>query len=487
MPDTAGPLCYAVRPKVLRSLLGQFCFLLAILALPVVLVAALSGEWTPFFVNLSSAATLGLAGVIFGRGPSPKDLLRNEAVTLVCLVFLLGSLAMAVPLLFDGISFPDALFESISALTTTGLSTLATVEDKSTTFLFSRAWRQWYGGLGIVVFSLALLHQSGATAKGLTVLESEEDDLVGGVKTHMRDLLRIYVVLTLAAILLIWLTIPDFFTALAHALAAVSTGGFSTMDNSLAGGGPSFAIAVTVASVAGAFPLVFFWRSYKRQRRHIFLWIQVIGVVILGLLVSSGLALSLHFQSGAAPLSWGESIFQGAMMGFSAQSTTGFSTMPVADMPDASKLMLILAMFVGGGAGSTAGGVKALRFFIAIAMLHSIVRRACLTRHAFYKTKLAGVTLDKNTFEDALSLIFVYVLVLALSWLTFLAYGYPALDSLFEVTSALGTAGISSGLCGPDLPMTLKGVLAANMLLGRLEVMAWLILLSPWNWTPRRK
>jgi trk/ktr system potassium uptake protein len=125
-------------------------------------------------------------GVSLVRVRAPTSVQANEGMVLVALMFLITPLVMAYPMMGFGLSFLDAFFEAVSGVTTTGLSTQATLVGVPSTFLFSRAWMQWYGGLGIVVLSLALVVQPGVLSKVLAVDEVEADDLVGGTKAHTR-------------------------------------------------------------------------------------------------------------------------------------------------------------------------------------------------------------------------------------------------------------------------------------------------------------
>jgi trk system potassium uptake protein TrkH len=174
------------------------------------------------------------------------------------------------------------------------------------------------------------------------------------------------------------------------------------------------------------------------------------------------------------------------LLAFSAQTTAGFSSMPFAQLDAGSKLLLIFSMLVGGGLGSTAGGFKLLRLLIAASVIRLILLRTCLPKHAVIEPRLAGHRLQDEEIGAALLLILLFVAVVALSWLPFVAMGYSPLESLFEVVSATGTVGLSVGLTSATLPALLKGILCVDMLMGRLEIIAWLVMLYPGTWFGRR-
>jgi trk system potassium uptake protein TrkH len=143
-------------------------------------------------------------------------------------------------------------------------------------------------------------------------------------------------------------------------------------------------------------------------------------------------------------------------------------------------------MTAGGSVGSTAGGIKLLRLLVILRVIQLLIRRAGLPPHAVAKPMLNGRTLETGETLQILAVPALFLLVVAVSLVPFMVYGYPALDALFEVVSATGTVGLSTGITSTDLPGTLKAVLAFDMLAGRLEFIALLVLLSPHTWFGRR-
>ncbi|PKL98588.1 MAG: hypothetical protein CVV17_10170, partial [Gammaproteobacteria bacterium HGW-Gammaproteobacteria-7] len=208
-------------------------------------------------------ALLALA-LPLARMKAPERLQVNEALAVVMGVFIVGSLVMSYPLGAAGDSWLDGWFEAVSGITTTGLSTTASVEDQSRAFLFARAWMQWYGGLGIVILSLALFLHNGVAGRRLMDTEATGDTLVSTTRTYARRVAIVYGVLTLCAVLGIWLAVGDGFVALAHGLSAVSTGGFSTFDDSLAGLAPGAAAVITGCAWLGAVSLPLYSLAWQK-------------------------------------------------------------------------------------------------------------------------------------------------------------------------------------------------------------------------------
>ncbi|MFC1857405.1 TrkH family potassium uptake protein [Thermodesulfobacteriota bacterium] len=483
MAKQATELSYAVRFRVVFKYFGQLCLVLAVLTMVSLVVSLIFGD-----IPMSLRYGIVICGLAaFGAGlarlRAPSRVQANEGMVLVALMFLFTPLVMSYPMMGSGLGFLDALFEAVSGVTTTGLSTKATLVAAPQTFLFARAWMQWYGGLGVVVLSLALIMQPGLVAKGLAVTEAESDDLVGGTRAYARRALIVYGVLTALGIIGSWSMGVGVFDAVLYTFAAVSTGGFAPHDGSLATFGWPAQVWITLLCLAGAIPLAFYYRMFKEKRRVAVDFLQLRAVVVACLVVSLAVGVAMRLSAGMA---WPQVLHHAPLLAFSAQTTAGFSSMPCGQLDAGSKLVLIFSMLVGGGAGSTAGGFKLLRLLIAASVFRLILLRTCLPKHAVIEPRAAGRRLQHEEIQAALLLIVLFVAVVALSWMPFVVMGYSPLDSLFEVVSATGTAGLSVGLTSATLPALLKGILCVDMLMGRLEIIAWFVLLYPGTWFGRR-
>jgi trk system potassium uptake protein TrkH len=470
-------LCYAVRWRVLFKYFGMLGVVLAALNSVPLAVAVLFGEFAVagrYVVVLVALLALALP---LARMKAAEHLQVNEALAVVLLVFVLGSLVMSYPLGEAGDSWLDGWFEAVSGITTTGLSTTTSVENKSRAFLFARSWMQWYGGLGIVILSLALFLHNGVAGRRLMDTEATGDTLVSTTRTYARRVAIVYGVLTGCAVLGIWLAVGDGFVALAHGLSAVSTGGFSSFDDSLAGLGPGAAAVITGFAWLGAVSFPLYTLAWQKGpgvlRRDPELRALIVATAMLGTL------LYLWMPTGGG---WLDAL----LMGMSAQSTTGFSTVAVSDLDDASKLAMTSAMLVGGSVGSTAGGFKLLRLLLLLRLLQLVLARTAAPRHAVIDVRLGGRRVDDEDLWRAMLLMVTFVLLVFLSWLAFVAHGYPALDALFEVASATGTVGLSTGITRPALEPLLKAVLCFDMLAGRVEIFALLVVLYPGTWFGKR-
>ena len=479
-------LVYAVRPRVVLKYCGQLALMLALLTLAPLIFSLVQTEWVLVTRYSVLCSGLLLIGSQLARLPTPTHIQANEALTITAIMFLLSPLLMSWPMMASGAAYLDALFEAVSGVTTTGLSTLASIESRSDSFLFARAWMQWYGGLGIIVLSVGLLMGHQAASRRLTDPVDSGDTLVTTARIHARRTLIVYVLLTLLGLALVWSLSGNGFSALLHVLAAISTGGFSSYDNSLAGlASQPAAVAVMTVSFLGAVSLPLYWQAahggWRRGVQLLLTDVELRALLLAGLLVGGLLSGLAWLHGTAAP--W----YDGFMTGFSTQTTAGFATQPMADLDPAAKVVMIISMLIGGSVGSSAGGMKLLRLLILLRLLQMILRRTGLSSHAVAEPTLAGQRLDDDDVIRALQLILLFIMIMVLSWIPFVAMGYDPLNALFEVASACGTVGLSSGIARPELEPTLKGILCFDMLAGRLEIIALLVILYPRNWFGRRE
>ena len=484
MTAIAPELSYAVRMPVLAKYLGLLASMLALLTLVPLGAAVVFQDYGIAGRYLAVIAVLLIAWGASRSIPEPRRIQTNEALTIVALAFVLSPLLMTFPFMGSGLSFSSALFEAISAVTTTGLSVTTDLAGKPETFLFARSWVQWYGGLGVVVLSIAILMGSQMPARSLSKPLGGET-LATTTRAHARQALIIYSTLTVVGIAVVWLISGNGGVAINHVLAAVSTGGFSSFDNSLAGLDSWYSrLALIGISLCGALPLTLYALMASRKWRTGVQDAELLALVAAIALVALLLFLSLRFQTGMAlPDAAGHALF----LATSAQTTAGFSTLDLSSIDDSAKLGMIVSMLIGGGVGSTAGGIKLLRLLILLRLLQVVLQRATMPSSAVRYAKLRGKVLDDDAIQRVLILILLYVGVVAVSWFAFLVYGYPPMDALFEVVSATATAGLSTGITAPDMPAFLKGVLCLDMLLGRVEIIALLVVLYLPNWVGTRK
>ena len=468
---TVKPLMQPAQLGVVLRPLGQLAVVLTALISVPTLVALLEGDRLLGLRLLLCALLPATVLAAFALIPaSGRPLRPNEALVVTVLTFVITALLMILPLARAGLSPTDAWFEAVSGVTTTGLTMIADPAGCSDAFLFARAWLQWIGGLGIVVLSLALVRDRAGDLRRFADAVGDED-LELGVRSHARHVVAVYLLLTAAGLALVSAVGMPWPAAPIHTLAALSTGGFGMAADSLAGLAQSPQLALLAVALCGALPLPLYYRVWTHGPLAL-LRDPELQALIAAIAAVSAL---LWLLGGLVPV---DAVVQAAM----AQTTTGFSSVDVGALPDQAKLVLILSMLVGGGVGSTAGGIKLLRLLILIRAIQLAVLRAQLPRHAVVQARVGEEGLDAPQIEQALLLILLFILLVTGAWLAFVAAGHPPLDALFDVVSAAATVGLSTGITGPELEPWLKTLLTLVMLAGRVEIVALLVLLYPRTW-----
>jgi len=478
-------LHFSIRQRVISKYIGQLLLVLAIFFSVPLLFSFAVGEFDRSWSYVAIVVLSGVSGYILQRLEVPREIQNNETLVISALIFIGTSLLAALPFYQLGLSFMDAFFEAVSGITTTGLTSLPSVEILPKTFQFTRAWLQWLGGLGIVVLSVAIILPQSKVALDLFTENWEKKGLIAGTRSYAQAILKIYLIITFAGFLLLTALGVSWLDSLNHVLAAISTGGFSRYDNSLAGlPGLPAQVAVIGISFLGAMPLVIYYSAFREGRSKFTVNPEIRGLVIVSFSAAVATIVILMEVDG---FSLKQALGDGTMLALSAQTTTGFSTVSVAELSGAAKFLLIIFMLIGGNIGSTAGGIKIIRLLIILKMIKYAVVSSGMTPSAVIQPRIMGKSLETADIERCFLLVFLFIAVISFSWFVFLFLGYPSLDSLFEVVSATCTVGLSTGITASGLPTLAKAVLCLDMLMGRLEIVAFLVLFYPPTWFGRKK
>lgn len=423
---------------------------------PALIALVTGGDAFVLFLMTGTLMTfLGYTIHTLGRGASNKDLRFCDAATIATLSFILPAVANALVMYASGYDFTDALFESVSGITTTGLSMYST-SSLSPVFVFARAWLQWLGGLGIVVLTLSLLVRPGTAAYRLFSTHFKREPSLPSSSTLSKHIVLFYVGLTSLAFLTYTVTGLPAFDALIYSLTTTSTGGFSGY---ISLSGNSALVAMLFMFLSSQSFILYYKVLQSRNLKYLLKSAQLTSFTLLTTL--GGIVLFTL---------WRNDVITVFFHFISALSTTGYSTTDVDSIPVAGQLLLVLAMFIGASMGSTGGGVKQFRVIVAFKAFITSILRLTEPKERVHIVKVGGERIEDSEVLMYLTVILTYAAVIALSTLTFTAFGYGLLPSLFSVTSALGTVGLQPSIITPQLPVILKAVLMINMILGRLEV-----------------
>lgn len=472
-------LLQQVRLPVLGLVLAKHGALAGLLFGPP-LVWALAEGAAALSVSLAvPIAVGGLATVIVWRRALPEDLRGIEAMASLAILFLLAAL-LAVPA-FMALGLPPAaaLFEGMSAITTTGLSMARDPDAWPFAAHVLRSWMQWCGGLAMATAVLALLLGPGPAAQTMGKAGLDDRNRIQSAREQARTLLGAYALLTALAACAIALALGSIGEGLVLALSAISTGGFAPRSSSLADYDLTVQTLVILTCLAGTISLLAFAQMMRRRGTPIWASPSVwrVGVMVLACAAALG---AVHVVTGGQ-----DPYVQTLLNLLSAFTTAGFATGPIPLTP----LVLLLfcaAMIVGGDRGSTAGGIKLWRMSILARAARHALTLPRLPERAVAPLRHNGAPVADTFMAALLGLLLLYALTAAAVWAMLLGLGHPAMPALFDTLSALSTVGLSTGVIGPDLPPAAQLVLTAAMWLGRLEFIAVLVLILPRTWVRPR-
>jgi trk system potassium uptake protein TrkH len=471
-----------VNPLAVLKYMGNLLLVFSVTLLVPVLAALVLGETGGALIyGVSALITAGM-GIVLQKILPDFELELKEALILAAITFPLCSLVSAVPMsLSAGMPFLDAYFECVSGLTTTGLSLAP--PSPTGLFFFTRSWLQWIGGIGIIVLVLGILIRPGTTAFRLYRVNFGESRVRPGVVATARTLGRVYIILTLISLMLLLASGMPFYEAVCHALSSISTGGFSTQTESI-GAYDGFLIPflITISCIMGAISFSLYPEALKDPRTltgdpqlRYMLGISLLGSALFALTLSGGI---VGFEILRL-------LPDAAFQTISALTGTGFSTMDMNSLSDASKGFLSAVMCIGGSIGSTTGGIKLFRLIVIVQLIRLVFYRFFLPREAITPLKVNSQIIEPEEVYRMMTYVLLYSIMLVFSAFIFMLYGINSADSIFETSSALATAGLSTGVTNPGMPSLLKLVLCADMLLGRVEIVPLFILFLPRTWLER--
>jgi trk system potassium uptake protein len=439
-----------------------------------------------FVIGAALGVSVGAASQLFLR--TRAMLSASHGLAAVALAWLVAPLFAAVPLLLSGhyASYLDAYFEGMSGFATIGLTLANDLDHMARSVNLWRHLMQFLGGQGIIVVVLTIFATGGGQIGLLYTGEGREEKIVPNVISTARFIWKVALVYGAIGTSLLWATLiagglPPF-TALYHALnlfmAAFDTGGFATQSSSVAFY-RSWALeaVLLVIMVAGAFSFALHYQLWRGRHSEITRNIETRTIFFSILVIFTIMTLGL---ARTGTLTNGSELFRvGFFHAVSAHTTTGLATVPgrlyVTDWGMLAPAMIVTAMALGGMAGSTAGGIKAIRIGLILKGVRRDIRRVLLPENAViietYHSGTRRVLRDPQVRGAATILLLFLVLYLGTGMLG-LFYGYDMQLALFEATAAVSSGGLSVGLVRPELEWPLKVAYIAGMVIGRLEFIA---------------
>jgi trk system potassium uptake protein TrkH len=440
--------------------------------------------WLPGMIALAAGAVL-----YFPTRRQPRSYVSRQSIFLMVVAcWLAVVLVGTAPFMLSGLMGPvDALFNSMAGFTTTGIATV-TPEELPPTMLLWRSLSQWIGGIGIIVLFVAIAPQAGFGATQMYTAEAAtplQERVVPRIRDTVKVLALVYGGLTLGGVIILHLAGMGTFDAVTYTFSTVSTGGFAT-DSSSVAAFDSWAVdlAITAGMVlAGTNFAIYYIAARHGLGRAVgnAELVTYLGVILAStILITADLYASANY--GSLAVAFREALFQSA----SLTTGTAFSTTDWSAWPPFSVALLVVIMAVGGCAGSTAGGIKAIRVYLLTRNAAQEMFRLIHPR-AVTPLVLGDRMLPERTRLGLLSFFFVYVATLVVGTLLIALHQVPLGQAFGSVFSCVNITGAFPGAAGTpefyaDLPATGKTVLAILMLLGRLELFTVLVLLSRAFW-----
>jgi len=423
------------------------------------------------------------------RWKNKRELSKKEGYLVVALGWVTMSAVGMLPYLFSGTipEIHDAFFETMSGYTTTGASILTDIESVDKGILFWRSLTQWIGGMGIIVLTIALLPMLGVGGMQLFIAEApgiSPDKLKPRIADTAKRLWLIYAGLTAVETVLLKVGGMNFFDALNHSLTTMATGGFSTKNASMAHFDNPFLqyVVIVFMFLAGVnFTLTYFGlkgrfrKVWDNEEFKTYLFFMVIFTIITttGIIVFTDANFEPAFRDAAFQV-------------VSVITTTGFVTADYTAWAPILTVLFFFFMFLGGSAGSTAGGVKIVRHLVMIKNSFLEMKRL-LHPSAILPVRLNGKAVSQSVTHHVLAFIIIYLSIFVFGSVAVALTGVDFVTAISSVATSLGNIGPGLGLVGPvdnfaHLPMPTKWMLSFLMLLGRLELFTIMILFTPYFW-----
>ncbi|OEC41878.1 potassium transporter TrkH [Pseudomonas sp. 1D4] len=476
--------------RTIGFIIGLFLITLAV-SMVVPMLAVLAFERTDDIGAFSWSSLItfivGLALVAPGR-PEHLHMRPRDMYMLTTASWVVVCIFAALPMvLIQHISYTDAFFETMSGITTTGSTVITGLDHASPGLLLWRSMLQWLGGIGFIGMAVAILPL--LRIGGMRLFQTESSDWGEKVmpRSHMvaKYILVVYIALTLLGILAFWLAGMTPFDAANHAMSLISTGGFSTSDNSIANWKqPAVHWVAVVVMMAGSLPFTLYVATLRGHRKALLRDHQVRGFV--GFLVATWLFFGTWLWLNS-DYSWPDAFRIVAVNVTSVVTTTGVALGDYTLWGSFSVMLFFYLTFVGGCSGSTSGGLKIFRFQVALVMLRTNLKQLVHPR-AVIRQKYNGHNIDEEIVRSLITFSFFFTITIGAIALGLCLVGLDWTTALTGAATAVCNVGPGLGpTIGPagnfsTLPDSAKWLLTIGMLLGRLEILTVLVLFTRGFW-----
>jgi trk system potassium uptake protein TrkH len=469
--------------------LGALLLFLAVSMLLPVLVSLIYGGDDLYYILSAAGVAAFLGAILFGTLRAHYELRVREGFALVTLSWISFALIGSLPFYFSGYipSFTDAFFETMSGFTTTGATILTDIEALPHGLLFWRSFTHWLGGMGIIMLSLAILPLLGVGGMQLYKAEvpgPEHDRLSPRIKDTAKILWKVYVIISVIEAILLWLAGMTVFDALCHTFGTMATGGFSTRNLSIA-----YYQSPTIDYIIIFFMIIAginFSLHYRAVRGKITSYLRspetrfFFGLILFGTILIS---LDIYFLSGSP---WYNAFQKSLFQAVSILTTTGYGTADYEQWGYASQFILFVFMFLGGCAGSTGGAMKIIRSLVLLKFGLNELKRL-IHPNAVLHIRIGHRTVPRDIVGNITGFFLIYIAIFVVGVFLMSLLGLDIKTAFGSVAATIGNIGPGLGDVGPtenysQIPIIGKWILAALMLIGRLEIYPVIIFFVPIFW-----
>ncbi|MFA5763556.1 MAG: potassium transporter TrkG [archaeon] len=422
---------------------------------------------------VSALLVFGVGYILKTQIKTKKYTEMKHALLSIVLIWLFYCFFASLPFVFImKASLLDAFFETMSTLTTTGLSVFTTQLDfMPASLIFWRTFLGWIGGIGIVLMALIGLMTSYSKTTKLLIAEGRGDQLKENLKTATKKITVIYIILTLIGILLLMIVGQNLWQATNYSMSVISTNGMNittagltTVNNGFVMTGvhnyfTDIVLVFIMFMGATSFSLHYLfirkknWLVYfKDPEFRLLLLIGLVGTIIVGTKIG---------------------IWNSFFHTFSMATCGGIAFLPteiIAGWSDFTKLFLVVVVIIGGATGSTAGGIKLSRAIIFVKGIYWKIKKSILPDQSYFRQQYNGEQVLPEQLREINQFILMWIIFIAIGTLVITSYGFALSDALFEVASAQSNAGLSTGISGSGMPVGVEVMLIINMFVGRLEI-----------------
>ncbi|MEE4257322.1 MAG: potassium transporter TrkG [Bacteroidales bacterium] len=438
----------------------------------------------------SALITIGTGAILsISTRKHPKSIGRKEGYVIVAITWIIISLFGTLPFLFSGSisNFTDAFFETMSGFTTTGATILTDIESMPKSLLFWRSMTHWIGGMGIIVFTVAILPILGIGGMQLYSAEMPgvtKDKLHPRITETAKRLWAIYLIFTVLETVLLMFGGMSLFNALCHTFGTVATGGFSTQNESIAAFSPyvQYVIIAFMILAGTNFTLHYFAmhgqlrKVWRNEEYRYYIMAILIGTVVISLVLAFG-------QEGVG---FEKALRTALFQVTSIITTTGYITDNYLLWPHMIWFLVVLMMFIGGMAGSTGGGIKVVRQLLLLKNSLLELKRL-IHPQAIIPVRMNGKVVSQDIIFKVMAFFLIYIIIFIIGSTVMALIGLDGPTAIGATAATLGNIGPGLGNVGPVdhygfIPAGGKWFLSFLMLLGRLELFTVLILFSPVFW-----